>query len=105
LPKETEFIVITNSGEMRAIAKNPTRGEVYYGPDLKISRFSGSQQAIDSMDATQINELWGEGDHAYPSFRIWLQMRRPAKPARHLREPLEQTTDPDIRACLCTILD
>jgi hypothetical protein len=60
LPKETEFIVITNSGETRAIAKNPTTGEVYYGPDLKISRFSDSQRAVDSMNATQINELWGE---------------------------------------------
>jgi hypothetical protein len=44
LPKETEFIVITNSGETRAIAQNPTTGEVYYGPDLKISRLSDSLQ-------------------------------------------------------------
>lgn len=62
LPKETGFLVITNSGETRAIAQNPTTGEVYSGPDLKISRFSNSREAAESMNATQINELWGQAN-------------------------------------------
>src|ERR1700758_2674571 len=60
LPRETEFVVITNRGEPRAIAQNPATGEVYYGPDLEIRRFTDPQPAIDSMDGTQINELWAE---------------------------------------------
>src|SRR5208282_1511218 len=89
LPKETEFIVITNSGETRAIAQNPATGEVYYGPDLKISRFFDSRQAIHSMDATQINELWGEakGPTAISPFDLY------------------RAHNPDVWACLRTILD
>jgi hypothetical protein len=60
LPKETELIVITNSGKTRAIAQNHKTGEVYYGPDLKIERFSDPQRAIHSMDGREINELWAE---------------------------------------------
>ncbi len=60
LPKETGFVVLTNSGKTRAIAQNPSTGEVYYGPDLNIRRFSDSQQAIDAMDGREINELWAE---------------------------------------------
>lgn len=60
LPKQTEFVAITNSGNTRAIAQNPTTGEVYYGPDLTIRRFSDLQPAVDSMNGTQINELWVE---------------------------------------------
>jgi hypothetical protein len=62
LPKETGFIVITNSGEMRANGRNHATGEVYYGPDLKIRRFANLPAAIDSMDGTQINELWAEAN-------------------------------------------
>lgn len=61
LPKETEFVVITNSGEKRAIAQDPKTGEVHYGPDLKIGRFFEAESAVDSMDGKEINELWAQG--------------------------------------------
>lgn len=81
LPKETEFIVVTNSGKKRAIAQNPTTGEVYYGPDLNIRRFSEFQPAIESMDGTHINELWAEanGPATIPPFDLY---------KAHVPEPL-----------------
>jgi hypothetical protein len=60
LPKEAEFIVVTNSGKKRAIAQNANTGEMFDGPELKIRRFSDPRRAIDSMDGTEINELWAE---------------------------------------------
>jgi hypothetical protein len=62
LPKDTQFMVVTNSGKTRAIARNPNTGEVYYGPDLTIRRFADAQRAIHSMDGKEINELWAEGN-------------------------------------------
>jgi hypothetical protein len=141
LPKEAAFIVVTNTGKTRAIAQNPNTGEMYYGPELKIRRFSDPRRAIDSMNGTGINELWAEAkgpatispfdlyrahhpdvlwSDSY-SFTVRCKLRhesthffhsafgckcelKPDEP-RHIREPMEQPTDPDIRACICAILD
>ena len=58
--RRPSLLSLRNSGKTRAIAQNPTTGEVYYGPDLEVRRFSDAQLAVDSMDGTQINELWAE---------------------------------------------
>ncbi|MGH9591158.1 MAG: hypothetical protein ACRD25_12240 [Terracidiphilus sp.] len=61
LPKDVTYVVLTNSGRARPIAKNPSTGETFYGPDLQISRCSELQSAIQSMTGKEINELWVEG--------------------------------------------
>lgn len=73
LPKSPEFITLTNSGKTRPIASNPVNGETLNGPDLKISRHSGLQEAIDSMTGRDINELWvqGTGPTAISPFALY----------------------------------
>lgn len=73
LPNGPEFVVLTNSGQTRPIARNPSNGETIHGPDLKISRCSNLQQAIHSMTGKEINELWvqGTGPTAIPPFALY----------------------------------
>lgn len=73
LPKQTEYVSVTNSGDSRALARNPTTGEVYYGPDLTIRRFSHLQAAVDAMNGKHVNELWAEaqGPAKLPPFELY----------------------------------
>ncbi len=57
LSEETKYIVITQTGKTRVIGQNPKTGETYYGPDLKVGRFSDLPSAIDSIGEEEIFDL------------------------------------------------
>lgn len=73
LPKDAQFIVVTDTGKTRVIGRNPNTGEVRYGPELKINRFPDLRRAIDSMGGKEINELWvqGKGPTAVSPFDLF----------------------------------
>jgi hypothetical protein len=61
LPKETKFTVVTHTGRTRVLGRNPRTSEVYYGPELRVSRFSDLQLAIDSVVEEGLFDLSAEG--------------------------------------------
>lgn len=61
LPNEARFTTITYTGKTRAYGRNPNTGEVYYGPEIMVSRFTELQCAVDFIAAEKDFDLSAEG--------------------------------------------
>jgi hypothetical protein len=72
LPKDPNFVVIAFTRQTRRWGRNPKTGEEYYGPELKVDRFTDLQIAIDSVRTKAAFEVHarGEGPTAIPPFEL-----------------------------------
>ncbi len=72
LPIETKYTVIILTGKTRPIGQNPRTGEVFYAPEMMVSRFLGLQDAIDSVAGEKNFDLIAEakGPTAIPPFDL-----------------------------------
>ncbi len=73
LPHEFGVRAITHTGKTRTIGRNPKTGEVYYGPELNVHRFSAVEPAIDSVAKEVFFDLLVEaiGPASVPPFELY----------------------------------
>ena len=90
LPNERRFTAVTHTGKMRRIAQNPNTGEVYLGPEVKVSRFLDLQTAVEGMNGGNFFDLSaeGQGPTAIPPFALYSADNYAARqPGALRREP------------------
>jgi hypothetical protein len=73
LPQEATYVTLASTGRTRAIGRNPGTGEVYYGPELKIDRYTDLHAAIGLLGDQEATDLWAEGagPAAIPPFPLY----------------------------------
>jgi hypothetical protein len=73
LPDESKVRAITQTGKTRIIGRSPKTGEVYYGPELSIRRFTAIQPAVDILAGEEFFDLISEaiGPTTVPPFELY----------------------------------
>jgi hypothetical protein len=100
---ESRVMTITQTGKTRAIGRNPKTGEVYYGPELNIRRFSADEPAIDVLVGEEFFDFISEATG--PAAMLPFEMRDQTRRARCFREPMERPEDSKLGLCVCVLLD
>jgi hypothetical protein len=73
LPKDAQYVAITYTGKTRPYFEDNKTGEVFYGPELRVDRFSDIQSASDSIREARAFHLYaeGEGPATIPPFELY----------------------------------
>lgn len=73
LPKDTRYTAITYTGKTRLYFEDAKTGEVFYGPEFKVDRFTDLQSAANCVRGERAFDLRaeGEGPTAIPPFDLY----------------------------------
>jgi hypothetical protein len=60
LPAAVHYVLVTHTGKVRPLGRNPNTGEEYFAPELRVGRYSTRMKAVDSARGEPVFDLVAE---------------------------------------------
>jgi len=92
LPKEAQYVAVTLTGKTCLWGRNPKNGEEYYGPELRVGRFTEPSEWVVSATGEPSFDLQvrGDGPATIPPFALYsADSYKDRRPGALWKEPYE----------------